>query len=54
MLLGTLDTKAEEYRWVRDELREAGCDVLLVDVGTFAHGADLAGVGADEVARAAG
>ncbi|MGW5263913.1 Tm-1-like ATP-binding domain-containing protein [Microbispora sp. NPDC004025] len=54
VLLGTLDTKAEEYRWVRDELREAGCEVLLVDVGTFAHGADLAGIGADEVARAAG
>ncbi|MEN3538059.1 Tm-1-like ATP-binding domain-containing protein [Microbispora sp. ZYX-F-249] len=54
VLLGTLDTKAEEYRWVRDRLREAGCDVILVNVGTFAHGAELADIGADEVARAAG
>ncbi|WP_169946604.1 Tm-1-like ATP-binding domain-containing protein [Microbispora sp. H11081] len=54
VLLGTLDTKTEEYRWVRDQLQEAGCDVLLVNVGTFAAGAELADVGADEVARAAG
>ncbi|MEU7696120.1 Tm-1-like ATP-binding domain-containing protein [Microbispora hainanensis] len=54
VLLGTLDTKTEEYLWVRDRLREAGCDVLLVNVGTFAAGAEHADVGADEVARAAG
>jgi len=54
VLLGTLDTKTEEYRWVRDRLREADCEVLLVNVGTFAHGADLADIGAEEVARAAG
>ncbi|MEU8280140.1 Tm-1-like ATP-binding domain-containing protein [Microbispora bryophytorum] len=54
VLLGTLDTKTEEYRWVRDQLRDAGCDVLLINVGTFAHGAELADIGADEVARAAG
>ncbi|GAB3136301.1 Tm-1-like ATP-binding domain-containing protein [Microbispora hainanensis] len=54
VLLGTLDTKTEEYRWVRDQLQEAGCDVLLVNVGTFAAGAELADIGADEVARAAG
>ncbi|WP_239109024.1 Tm-1-like ATP-binding domain-containing protein [Microbispora siamensis] len=54
VLLGTLDTKTEEYRWVRDRLRDAGCDVLLINVGTFAHGAELADIGADEVARAAG
>ncbi|MBE3011755.1 Tm-1-like ATP-binding domain-containing protein [Microbispora sp. NEAU-D428] len=54
VLLGTLDTKTEEYRWVHDRLRDAGCDVLLINVGTFAHGAELADIGADEVARAAG
>ncbi|MEV4327117.1 Tm-1-like ATP-binding domain-containing protein, partial [Microbispora rosea] len=54
VLLGTLDTKSEEYRWVRDQLNEAGCEVLLINVGTFAHGAELADIGADEVARAAG
>jgi len=34
VLLGTLDTKGEEYGFVRDRLREHGVDVLLVDVGT--------------------
>ncbi|HEY8465612.1 MAG TPA: Tm-1-like ATP-binding domain-containing protein [Solirubrobacterales bacterium] len=34
LLIGTLDTKGEEYAYLRDRLREAGVDVLLADVGT--------------------
>jgi uncharacterized protein (UPF0261 family) len=34
VLVGTLDTKGEEYGYFRDRLREHGVDVLLVDVGT--------------------
>jgi len=33
VLLGTLDTKGEEYSFLRDRLREHGVDVLLVDAG---------------------
>ncbi len=33
VLLGTLDTKGEEYAFLRDRLREHGVDVLLVDAG---------------------
>lgn len=53
VLVGTLDTKGLEYAWLRDRLRELGCDVVLVDagVGEPRAGAD---VGNDEVARAAG
>ncbi|MFE6855131.1 Tm-1-like ATP-binding domain-containing protein, partial [Streptomyces sp. NPDC057674] len=34
VLVGTLDTKGEEYAWLRERLREYGADVLLVDTGT--------------------
>ncbi|MBO1331063.1 Tm-1-like ATP-binding domain-containing protein [Streptomyces sp. VRA16 Mangrove soil] len=55
-LVGTLDTKGAEYAWLRDRLREHGCEVVLVDVGVLAPpgGAPDADVPADIVARAAG
>jgi uncharacterized protein (UPF0261 family) len=34
VLVGTLDTKGDEYRYFRDRLLEQEVDVLLVDVGT--------------------
>lgn len=52
-LLGTFDTKHEEYVWLRDRLREAGVATLLVDVGGYATNG-LADVPAREVAAAAG
>ncbi len=52
VLLGTLDTKGREYRYVRDRVLAAGCNVLLVDAGVM--GGCEADVTADEVARAAG
>jgi uncharacterized protein (UPF0261 family) len=54
VLVGTLDTKEQEYRWLRDQLAEAGCDVTTIDVGTFSGGAGLADVGSQAVAEAAG
>lgn len=53
VLLGTLDTKGSEYEFVRERVQGAGCDVLLVDVGTMGSrvGADIS---ADEVAAAGG
>ncbi|MEU6819071.1 Tm-1-like ATP-binding domain-containing protein [Streptomyces atriruber] len=56
VLVGTLDTKGEEYAWLRERLREYGSDVLLVDVGVLpppAH-APAADIPADVVAGAAG
>jgi uncharacterized protein (UPF0261 family) len=35
LLLGTLDTKGEEFEFLRDRLLAAGADVLLADVGTL-------------------
>ena len=33
VLVGTLDTKGQEYAFLRDRIREAGAEVLLVDTG---------------------
>ncbi|MER7951242.1 Tm-1-like ATP-binding domain-containing protein [Streptomyces sp. NPDC096079] len=56
VLVGTLDTKGEEYAWLRERLREYGSDVLLVDTGIMPPPAQapVADVPADVVARAAG
>jgi uncharacterized protein (UPF0261 family) len=35
VLVGTLDTKGEEYGWLRRQLEDAGCSVVAVDVGSF-------------------
>ena len=53
-LIGTLDTKREEYTWLRDQLRARGVETVLIDVGTFSDGAGIADVGSPEVATAAG
>src|SRR5690625_3579269 len=53
-LVGTLDTKREEYVWLRDELVRRGVETLLIDVGTFSDGVDIADVSSRDVATAAG
>jgi uncharacterized protein (UPF0261 family) len=35
VLIGTLDTKGQEYAFLADRVREHGCDVLLVDAGVL-------------------
>lgn len=56
VLVGTLDTKGEEYAWLRERLREYGADVLLVDTGVLpspAH-SPVPDIPAELVARAGG
>jgi uncharacterized protein (UPF0261 family) len=53
VLLGTLDTKGPEYAFLRDRVRDAGCDVILVDAGVMSDRSP-GDITADEVARAAG
>jgi len=53
VLLGTLDTKGAEYAFLRDRVRSAGCDVVLVDAGVMSESSP-ADISADEVAAAAG
>jgi uncharacterized protein (UPF0261 family) len=54
VLLGTLDTKGVEYAFLRERLREAGVDVLVVDAGVFEPQGLEPDVSRGEVARAGG
>ncbi|MGP3960202.1 Tm-1-like ATP-binding domain-containing protein [Nonomuraea sp. 3N208] len=53
VLIGTLDTKGEEYAWLRNRLVELGSDVIVIDAGVGPHGA-LVDVSSEQVAAAAG
>jgi uncharacterized protein (UPF0261 family) len=35
LLVGTLDTKGDEYAYLRDRLRLAGVETLIADAGTL-------------------
>jgi len=54
VLIGTLDTKGDEYAFMRERLTAAGIDTLLVDAGTDEASHRHADVPAAEVAREAG
>jgi uncharacterized protein (UPF0261 family) len=54
VLLGTLDTKGHEYAYLRERVREHGCDVVLVDAGILGEPLVEPDVARDEVAAAAG
>lgn len=53
LLVGTLDTKAEEYAWLRERLREHGVGTCMMDVGSLSR-SQMADVTSDEVIVAAG
>ena len=52
-VLGTFDSKGEEFSYLAKKIREAGVDVLTIDAGTRAHNnpADITNV---EIARLGG
>src|SRR5262249_5587907 len=54
VLLGTLDTKGTEFRFVRDLLNQAGVPTLVIDAGVVQPPAFPPDVGREEVYRAAG
>jgi uncharacterized protein (UPF0261 family) len=53
-LFGTLDTKGEEYAFLREQVRAHRADVLLVDVGVLGEPSVAPDVTREEVAKAAG
>lgn len=53
VLVGTFDTKGMEYGWLRDRVRELGCEAVLVDAGIGEPQIE-ADVPAERVAEAAG
>jgi uncharacterized protein (UPF0261 family) len=54
LLIGTLDTKGEEYGFVREMIQARGHAVILVDAGVMGDPLVHADVPASEVARAGG
>lgn len=53
-LVGTLDTKGHEYEFLRQRIRNAGAEVILVDVGVMGEPLIAADIAREEVAQAAG
>jgi uncharacterized protein (UPF0261 family) len=54
LLIGTLDTKGEEFRFLRERLRTGGVDVAVADVGTLGEPAFRADIPREEVGAQAG
>ena len=54
VLLGTMDTKGVEYRFLRERIQNLGHDTFLVDAGILHDGLAEADVAPAEVANAAG
>lgn len=54
LLIGTFDTKGEEYDYVCERVRNLGCEVLTVDVGVLGESSIQADVSRSEVAASAG
>jgi uncharacterized protein (UPF0261 family) len=54
LLIGTLDTKGDEYAFLRDRLNDAGVDVLLADVGTLEPARATPDITREEVAAGTG
>lgn len=54
LLLGTLDTKGEEYGFIRDHLHSQGVETLVIDAGVLDAPTLEADISRGEVAQAAG
>ncbi len=54
VLVGTLDTKGQEYAYLADRIRESGVDVVLVDAGIVGAPQTTPDVSREEVAAAVG
>src|SRR5688572_19431599 len=54
VLLGTLDTKGDEYAYVRSLLSGQGVETILIDAGVLGEPRAVADVTREEVAQAAG
>jgi len=53
-LVGTLDTKGDEYAYLRDRIREAGASALLIDAGVLGRPGVTPDITRQAVAAAAG
>lgn len=54
MLLGTLDTKGEELLFLKDQIEQRSCEVVMIDVSMGGEPLTRAEVGPEEIARSGG
>ena len=54
VLVGALDTKGEEFRFVRDLIQMRGLDTLVVDFGIVGDPPFVPDISADQVATCRG
>jgi uncharacterized protein (UPF0261 family) len=54
VIVGALDTKGEEFEFVRDLIQARGLETIVVDFGVLAEPTFTPDVSADSVAQAAG
>ncbi|MGI6694344.1 MAG: Tm-1-like ATP-binding domain-containing protein [Limnochordia bacterium] len=54
VLVGTLDTKGQEYQFVKDCLLDSGVDVLVIDIGVLGEACFEPDVSAADVAESVG
>jgi uncharacterized protein (UPF0261 family) len=54
VLIGALDTKGQEFQYVKDRLQECGVETFVIDTGVLGDPLFQPDVSADEVARAGG
>jgi uncharacterized protein (UPF0261 family) len=54
VLLGALDTKGEEYAFIRDRVTDAGCEVVMINAGVLDDPGYPIDFGREEVALEAG
>ncbi|MGH9455367.1 MAG: Tm-1-like ATP-binding domain-containing protein, partial [Terriglobia bacterium] len=53
-ILGTLDTKGEEFAYLKNQIESAGLQTLVIDAGVLAAPTFRPDVGREEVAQAGG
>lgn len=54
IILGCMDTKGEEYGFIKDVIQKSGCNTLLIDVGVIDPPGIEPDISRHEVAKAAG
>lgn len=54
LVLGTLDTKGDEFAFLRDQLRSADCEPIVVDLGVLGEPAFAADIPREHVVERAG
>ena len=53
-VIGTLDTKGAEFKFLKEQIEANGASTLVINVGVLGESAFTADISASEIAKAAG